>query len=282
MPQDSLALFLNDASRHPLLTAQEEILLGTEIQKYFGHPEPETLSPGIKRRAFRARERMVNANLRLVVSVAKKYKMRSNSLDMGDLVQEGCIGLQRGAEKFDPARGYKFSTYAFWWIKQAINRAVQMTSRSIRIPTTVLGLVTKFEWECSKFAAENGFQPSKELIAEGMDLPLDKLEAALALYRRCRVVSGDSPLPSGDGSILEMQADPSSEMEPELDRDLAVVALESLPKDQQELIQRVIFKGEALGSIGSELGLSREAVRTRKERALRRLRRQMSRHEVAA
>lgn len=283
MSNDSVKDYLARIGRHPLLTAAEELHLGTMIKRYFGHPEPETLPERTKRAALRARDRMVNANLRLVVSVAKKYTKRTQTLDLMDLIQEGAMGLQRGAEKFDPERGYKFSTYAYWWIRQAIGRAIDLYSRSIRLPANLSGLLGKIESERARHLQETGEPPTKAELAERAGITEKRLMEALSFRQTATVVSCDVRMNSGDGStLLEVIADPASELEIDTDRHLAMEALNLLPEEARELIQRCVLQDESMQTISRDLKISGEAVRQRKERALRRMRRRMSHLPAAA
>jgi RNA polymerase sigma factor (sigma-70 family) len=134
--ESAVDAWLTAAARHPLLTPAEELHLGNLVRVWMDWPDGADQAPaGVRRRGLRARDRMVSANLRLVVAVAKRFsrRLQHSTLEMADVLQEGTIGLTRGVEKFDPARGYKFSTYAYWWIRQAINRAL-LTSGVIRLP----------------------------------------------------------------------------------------------------------------------------------------------------
>ena len=166
-----LAPYLNMIGRVPLLTPSEEIILGTAVrewQDWLGGPNEAP--PRVKRRGLRARDRMMEANLRLVVHIAKKYAGRLQGMELLDLIQEGTIGLVRGAEKFDPARGYKFSTFAYWWIRQGIGRALAEKSGVIRIPLHQHEQASKMKMAAQRLSQELQRFPTSAEVAAAMDL----------------------------------------------------------------------------------------------------------------
>jgi RNA polymerase primary sigma factor len=191
---DSLQLFLNEARRHPLLTAAEEVELAKRIE----------------RGDMAAKDRMINSNLRLVVSVAKKYQ--GQGLPLGDLVQEGILGLIRATEKFDWRRGFKFSTYGTLWIRQAIQRGLENSSRTIRLPVHIgqrQRKIVRFERELS---AKLGREPTEEEIAEAVELPLEEVAEIRAASRA--LSSLDQPV-SDDGETALGDLLPSDAVRPE-------------------------------------------------------------------
>ena len=170
---DSTGQYLNEIARHPLLTATEEIEYSRQIQAMLAlqaeHPDTTTYTRqqrSIIRRGQRAKERMIVCNLRLVVTIAKKYIKRCTTMEMLDLVQDGNMGLARATELFDPSRGYKFSTYAYWWIRQGITRAVSQTDRTIKLPYAASDCLVKARYFVERFRFENGRAPTVEEIAE--------------------------------------------------------------------------------------------------------------------
>jgi len=199
---DAVGAWLAAAGRQPLLTTAEEVHLGAAIRRWMDHPDGPDLAPApVRRRGLRARDRMVEANLRLVVSVAGKYrgKISARHHCLSDALQEGTIGLQRGAEKFDPARGYKFSTYAYWWIRQAIQRWIDQQDL-IRLPINVSEQLRSAEVDLSdpRLAAavaakrlssidlrigEGGSNTVADMLAADGTDPLEGLEAALLVTR---------------------------------------------------------------------------------------------------
>src|SRR5215208_6543723 len=156
--EDSLQLFFNEARKHPLLTAEEEVELAQRIEK--GDLE--------------AKDRMINSNLRLVISVARKYQ--GQGLPLGDLIQEGMLGLIRAVEKFDWRKGFKFSTYGTLWIRQAIGRGLANAGRTVRLPVHITARARKIADAEKRLAAELGREPTVEEVADRVDLPVDEVE----------------------------------------------------------------------------------------------------------
>src|SRR5579884_2507208 len=247
---DSLQLFLNEAGRYPLLTAAEEVELAKRIE----------------RGDMAAKERMINCNLRLVVSIAKRYQ--TQGITLGDLVQEGVLGLIRAAEKFDWRKGFKFSTYATWWIRQAVQRGVANKARTIRIPVHVVEREQKVSRARRELVAVLERDPTPEEISKHSKLPLNHVHEVLEAARA--VASTDMPVgDDGDASFGDLIAGtgPSTEEEASASlRDLAVrQAVANLPARERDVIQlRFGLVGEgpaSLEAIGKQLGLTRERVR---------------------
>ncbi len=171
-PTAQVAWFLNQAGRIPLLTHEEEIILGRSVQAMAQLLRDKPDGPynadekRILRTGKRAKDRFIKANLRLVVNVAKKYLVAVRSLELNDLIQEGMFGLIRGVEKFDPERGYKASTYFYWWIRQGISRAISQQDRCIRLPPNAIGCLNKVRDWAPSFFAEHGRAPTFEECAE--------------------------------------------------------------------------------------------------------------------
>jgi len=257
---DSLTLFMNDAGRFPLLTAAEEVALAKRIE----------------RGDRAAKERMINSNLRLVVSIAKRYQ--GSGMALGDLIQEGVIGLNRAVEKFDWRRGFKFSTYATWWIRQACQRAVSNQSATIRVPTHVHERRVKLARARSRLQAATGEDPTAEELAKATGLELHYVEEALGAVE-ASVSLNQAVGSDGDGELGDLfadptAADPSEEAAEALRRRSVRSALQRLPeRDRRVLELRFGFDGEAtsLEQIGRELKMSRERVRQVERDALARL-----------
>ena len=298
---DLVRSYLRDIGRVPLLTNEQEITLGRQVQDLMHleklekeiesangiKPSKEELAKdaGIKiddllktlRRGNRAKERMVAANLRLVVSVAKKYTKRN--MELLDLIQEGTIGLVRGVEKFDPARGYKFSTYAYWWIRQGITRAIAEKSRIIRLPihiTEVLNKLKKGQRELSQQLART---PSMQELANYLDIPIDEVKELM--FRASQPVSLESRVGDGEDTVLldllSSESDlPSQKIEIDCMKGDLEVLLRKLPELQNRVLRmRYGINGEdpmTLTGIGRILGISRDRVRNLERDGLKGLR----------
>ena len=258
---DALQLFLNEAGRWPLLTKEEEVELAKLIER--GDAD--------------AKERMINSNLRLVVSIAKRYQ--GHGLSLLDLIQEGIIGLIRAVEKFDWRRGFKFSTYATWWIRQAVQRGVANKSRTIRIPVHIADREQKIARAERVLAPKLGRQPTDEEIAQQAKLPLKQLrevrEAARAITSLDRPVGSENDSAFGD-LFASDQAAPEEELTVSLEQDVLRRAVAQLPEREQEVVKRRYgLNGDrdpaSLEAIGRELGLTRERVRQIEANALEQL-----------
>jgi RNA polymerase primary sigma factor len=269
MTTDSLQLFLNEAGRYPLLTAAEEVELAKRIERGDG----------------RAKDRMINSNLRLVVSIAKKYQ--GHGLSLLDLIQEGIIGLIRAVEKFDWRRGYKFSTYATWWIRQAVQRGVANKSRTIRIPVHIVEREQKIARAERELTLKLERPPTDEEVSRTAKLSLKHVREVRAAARA--VASLDKPLgDEGDTAFGDIVATDKADVEEEvvvgLSEHLLRAAVEKLPEREQQVIKRRYgLDGDqdpkSLETIGREMGLTRERVRQIETQALERLARE---REIAA
>jgi RNA polymerase primary sigma factor len=258
----SLDKYLQEIGHEELLTTDQEVELAQRIRK------------GDKR----ALERLTKANLRFVVSVAKQYQ--NQGLSLPDLINEGNVGLIKAAEKFDETRGFKFISYAVWWIRQSILQAIAEQSRLVRLPLNQVGSVNKITRELNKFEQEHERKPSVDEIAERVDLPEDKI--ADAMKANSRHVSMDAPIADGeDSSMIDFLSGDSSNT----DRELAIESLKAevsrilkLLTDKEQKVLRAFFGIDGspemtLDEIGEKYNLTRERVRQIKEKALRRLRR---------
>ena len=257
---DALQMFLNELRHYPLLSAREEVELAKRIE----------------RGDLDAKERLINSNLRLVVSLAKKYP--TYDLTLLDLIQEGIFGLVRAAEKFDWRKGYKFSTYATFWIRQAIQRGLANKARTIRIPVHIGQRERKIVRAERDLSAKLGREPTDDEIAAHAELPLEQVEEVRDAART--VTSLDRPVgEEGDtalGDLLEGGAPPvDQEVEVSLSEQLLRRTIEDLPETERDVITlRFGLTGDdpqPLRETGRRLGLSAERVRQIESRALKRL-----------
>jgi len=286
---DPISWYLATIGRIPLLTPAEEIELGNQVQQMMALTEDGTIAVDSEqfsskdrrmiRIGRRAKQRMMKANLRLVVSVAKKYQ--GKGLELLDLIQEGSLGLERAVEKFDPTRGYKFSTYAFWWIRQSMTRAIACQSRTIRLPVHLSERLTTIRKVSLDLAHKLGAMPSRVEIAEAMDMPLDELDG---LLRQALTTSSlDAPVNGEEGrSFLgDLIADSSSDeplakVEQSIHHEQLGRWLSHLSDQEQHVLNlRFGLNGNerhTLAEIGRLLEVSRERVRQVELKALRKLR----------
>jgi len=259
-PMDSLDLFLRDAGRRPLLTAAQEVKL-TKL---------------VERGDTGARQTMIESNLRLVVSIAKKY--RHQGLPFLDLIQEGALGLNRAVDKFDWRQGYKFSTYAHWWIRQAVSRSIADQAKMIRIPTHIGERQQKLAFAARTLAPALGREPSLEELAEATGLPLGHVRQALdcaeASYSLNQAVSPDGETELADFLADPASADPVEETERSLLPQTVRRRLKTLPDRERLIVERrfgLQCEPQSLETVASELGLTRERVRQLQVQALKRL-----------
>jgi RNA polymerase primary sigma factor len=257
---DALQLWLNEIRRYPLLTASQEVALAKRVEA--GDAE--------------AKERMIRSNLRLVVSIAKKYQ--NQGLSLLDLIQEGIIGLIRAVEKFDWRRGYKFSTYATWWIRQAVQRGVANKSRTIRIPVHIADREQRIGRAERELLAKLGRPPTDEEISQAAKISLKHLKEVRQAARA--VTSLDKPLgEDNDASIGDLvgiaEGGVEEEVEVSLTEHTLHRALERLPEREQHVLRLRYGLGreepQSLEEIGRRLGITRERVRQIEATALERL-----------
>jgi RNA polymerase primary sigma factor len=258
---DALQLFLNEMGKYKLLTAEEEVELAKRIER--GDKE--------------AKDLMVNSNLRLVVSIAKKYQ--GHGLSLLDLIQEGIIGLIRAVEKFDWRKGFKFSTYATWWIRQAVQRGVANKAREIRIPVHIVDRERKIARAERELTLKLGRPPEEEEVAKAAKLPLKQVREVREAARA--VTSLDRPIgEEGESSFGDLVAGdaptPEETLHVSLEEDILRRAVEGLPEREQAVLKmRYGLNGDAdpksLEEIGRQMGLTRERVRQVEAEALARL-----------
>ncbi len=275
VPEDLLSVFLEDIGRHPLLSPEEEVDLAKRIEE--GRTAAEKLAAGVPdeaqaglqdliNRGNQARSRFLESNMRLVVSIAKRYRTVSSSLELVDLIQDGSIGLMRAVDKFDWRRGFKFSTYATWWIRQAVTRAVQEQGRTVRVPPRVHNVALKAKSAIAELQAESGRRPTLDEIAERSGLEARDIDEALRLSDALSLEApvGDDGAQLGD--FIATDDDPSPEGEV-INDDARTRLLESIGRlnERERLILHERF-GFSDGSprsrsdIGALLGVSGERI----------------------
>jgi RNA polymerase nonessential primary-like sigma factor len=300
---DLVRSYLRDIGRVPLLSHEQEITLGRQVQELMALEElreelrlraggeapseeqlaeaagltPQQLRKRL-RSGQRAKERMVAANLRLVVSVAKKYTKRN--MELLDLIQEGTIGLVRGVEKFDPTRGYKFSTYAYWWIRQGITRAIAEKSRTIRLPIHITETLNKLKKGQRELSQELGRTPTVTELAEYVELPEEEVKDLLCRARQ--PVSLETKVGDGDDTeLLDLLASEGSQPEELVDGECLRGDMRALLEQLPDLQGRVLKMRYGIGfeepmslsSIARELEMSRDRARSLERRAHEELRR---------
>jgi RNA polymerase nonessential primary-like sigma factor len=299
---DTIRAYLHEIGRVPLLTHEEEISFGKQVQQMMKlqelkekiQQERETTINNsewaeqaqisevdlkrILQKGAAAKKRMIEANLRLVVAIAKKYQKRN--LEFLDLIQEGSLGLERGVEKFDPTRGYKFSTYAYWWIRQAITRAIAQQARSIRLPIHITEKLNKIKKTQRELSQELGRSPTTLEIAQALSLEPSQIREYLNISRQpisLDVRVGDNQ----DTELSELLEDASISPESytvqnNLRQELQGILAELTPQQRHVLTLRFGLEGDAemsLAKVGEILNLSRERVRQLEHQALSHLRR---------
>ena len=294
---DSVRAYLRDIGRIPLLEHDEEILLGRKVQRLMEIKEIEgemevpnqddlagVLGITVKqlkrelRDGEKAKDKMVTANLRLVVSVAKKYTKRN--MELLDIIQEGTIGLVRGVEKFDPGRGYKFSTYAYWWIRQGITRAIAEKSRAIRLPIHVTENLNKLKKAQRELSQINGCMPTVFQLSDHLELTVDEIKDLMCKARQptsLEIKIGENR----DTALIDLLEDETQLPEMLLERQYIKEDMRALIKDLPEMQAAVISMRYGIGdemlepmsmtAIGQILNMSRDRVRTLEHKALKSL-----------
>lgn len=270
---DATQLYLNEIGFSPLLTAEEEVYFSRLAQK--GDES--------------GRKRMIESNLRLVVKIARRYINRG--LPLLDLIEEGNLGLIRAVEKFDPERGFRFSTYATWWIRQTIERSIMNNTRTIRLPIHVVKELNVYLRAARELTQKLDHEPTAEEIADLLDKPVKDVKKMLGLNER--VTSVDVPLgPNSERTVLETIADEHASSDPEerlqdddLKKSIDTWLSELSDKQREVVIRRFGLRGyetNTLEEVGYEIGLTRERVRQIQVEALRRLRDIMEKHGLSA
>ena len=295
---DSVRSYLRDIGRIPLLEHDEEILLGRQVQRLMeikacedllSEPSKEELAASLEmttkelrkeiRDGEKAKDKMVTANLRLVVSVAKKYTKRN--MELLDIIQEGTIGLVRGVEKFDPGRGYKFSTYAYWWIRQGITRAIAEKSRAIRLPIHVTENLNKLKKAQRELSQINGYMPNVFQLSDHLGLTVDEIKDLMCKARQptsLEIKIGENR----DTALIDLLEDetqlPDTLLEQQFIKEDIRELISDLPECKPLSFQMRYGIGDemlepmSMTAIGQILNMSRDRVRTLEHKALKALR----------
>jgi RNA polymerase primary sigma factor len=293
LSSDSIGWYLTMIGRVPLLTPAEEIELAHQVQqmKQLITIPADERSPRERqqiRMGCRARDRMMAANLRLVVSVAKKYQ--NQGLELLDLIQEGTIGLERAVDKFDPAMGYKFSTYAYWWIRQGMTRAIDNTARTIRLPIHISEKLAKLRRITRELSHRFGRQPNRLELAHAMGVEPDELEDLLSQSAPCASLDAHARGDEDRSTLGELIPDPAS-LEPMdgMDRSIQKEHLGTWITQLNEREQKILrlrfgldgTEPLTLAEIGRQINVSRERVRQLEAKAILKLRLITSQHHAA-
>ncbi len=272
----TLSDYLESIARYPLLDKNQEIILGRRVQAWLNDPDP---SPAVARSGKRAQDKMIQCNLRLVVSVCKKYTRQLNKSEMLDLIQEGTIGLTRGVQKFDPERGYALSTYVYWWIRQSVNRYRQYHERLIRLPGGGTDAIAKARVFTYQFVAEHGRQPTVEECAKHCKITPARMRAYLRQQDDC--CSLDVRSKRGEGNaLLDHQASDDEDMLDRLAFDLGAQFLSDqlavLSDTERFVVEHHYGIGKdaplSIAAVSRLKGVSRERARQIHNRALIKLR----------
>ncbi|MCP9930546.1 sigma-70 family RNA polymerase sigma factor [Cyanobium sp. AMD-g] len=290
---DSIGWYLSTIGRVPLLTPAEEIELAHHVQagkKLLALVDGELTARQKRqlRMGQRARDRMMAANLRLVVSVAKKYQ--NQGLELLDLVQEGAIGLERAVDKFDPAMGYKFSTYAYWWIRQGMTRAIDNSARTIRLPIHISEKLSKMRRITRELSHRLGRQPNRLELAHAMGMQPEELEELMTQSAPCASLDAHARGEEDRSTLGELIADPASNehfdsMDRHLQKEHLGAWLSQLNEREQKILRlRFGLEGAeplTLAEIGRQINVSRERVRQLEAKAIMKLRLMSNLHQAA-
>ena len=292
----SLSDFLVEIGRHPLLTPEQELTMGRKVQamvelnqrcRLAGGKGPECNYTETEKKTIiigeKAKNKMIEANLRLVVNLAKRYQ--GKGLELLDLIQEGTLGLTRAVEKYDPKRGHRFSTYAYWWIRQGLNRALSTQSRTIRIPVNINEKLTKLRAAKSRLMQENGTHPSTEQLSKKMGISVNEVEELLSCELRSMTISLQGVLksksePSELVDLLPSEATPPMELAELAERSDSAWSLldtANLTEKERTIVSlRFGLDGtnewRTLAEVARHMNCSREYCRQVVQRALRKLR----------
>lgn len=273
---DAFTEYLANAVRYPLLTKNQEILLARQVQDWLQAEEPTRAQI---RNGERAYQKLINCNLRLVVSVAKKFRNRAQKSDMLDLIQEGNMGLAHGIKKFDPERGYALSTYVYWWIRQAISRYLACNDRVIRLPSHAVEMLSKIKIWSPQFFMIHGRYPNLQECAEYCKTSVQRMQ--VYLDNSFDALSLDAKIATTDGSteLIDIVTDGEDIME-DLHMNVRTNYLQDIVERLDGTDKEIItyyyglngVPAVSLKEIGDKLGISRERVRQRHNRAMLKMR----------
>jgi len=282
---DLISQYLSDISRHPILSREAQLRHAYRIRAWVDYTPPGSTEPDrsaapahIARPGKRSLDIMVRTNLRLVVHLAKRYQNRG--LELSDLIQEGSLGLIRGIELFDPTRGYAFSTYSYWWIRQSISRAIYNSSRTIRLPINVQDLSTKIKRAMHTLTASYGRPPSIDELSTELELPHERITETLISCTITSCTSIDALCQLSDAPISEVLSsdNPTPSESPELTvslierEELLQKALATLDPTQLLVVQAIHFEQRSRHELSDELGISRYCISSIYKKAMHKLR----------
>lgn len=252
--------YLTEIGRYPVLSEEAQLLQTRQVYAWLHHEDGKEGAPkSIQLRGKRALDVMIRTNLRLVVSIAKRYQNRG--LELSDLIQEGNLGLIKGIEMFDPHRGYKISTYAYWWIRQSITRAIHTQSRTIRMPISTHEILSRVYKQSGNFCALQGRMPTAEELAELLEISLDRLLSVISVNILTQCLSIDSV--TCDGTSTLSSVIPHSQMALDekvyqlLDLEKVQIAMQTLEPLEIAVVKAVFFDDRTLRDVSPELGITR-------------------------
>ena len=286
---DEISAYMTAVGRHPVLCEEAQLLHCRQIHRWLnlGSPEDDSLSPEellrIERKGRRSMDTMVRTNLRMVISQAKSFQHRG--LPLADLIQEGNLGLIRGLEKYDPTRGYRISTYVYWWIRQGITNAIYRTGRSIRMPVRQREELNRIEKHVAQVYSRTGIYPTLEEIATFAHISVERLSEIMDIYSSTNVSSLDVLIPFHGAhnhqiTVLDTVETPAPapeddiELDQELQKEHAALRtfIEQLPHREALLIRDVYFRNRSTKEVAEELGISPSRVNQILRKVLERLR----------
>lgn len=282
---DTFDKFLENIGRYPLLTTAEEIELARRIQAWLPLRNRKKLTQNQQhtvKLGQRAYDKFFCCNLKLVVFVAKRYMVKAKTMTIDDLIQEGCMGLARSIEKFDPERGYKFSTYAYWWIRQAMARSMEAQDRIIRLPVNGVHTLSKLRKFSQDFHREHGRYPSKAECLAHCDVSEHLFNAYVAHADGCASLNSKINDENHASELLDVVIDNERLIEAEVEQNLLIEDMRrwmlKLNTEERDLLTRryglETGQGLSLQDLGNSMHLSREAVRHKETQILRKLRMQ--------